>query len=119
MDARQLQAQLIKARETKVTVGRMTFTIRRPTEMELIRMRRPGSDSVEVNLQTLQTHVTGWDGVLESDIVHGGASDPQQFDPELYRQWIEDRRDLWLPLIDAFAKAVEEQDKRIETLRGN
>jgi hypothetical protein len=119
VDARLLQAQLLKGRESKVTVGRMSFTIRRPTEMELIRMRKPGTNLVDVNLDTIQTHVIGWENVLESDLVTGGASDAVPFDPALYAAWVEDRPDIWMPLIEAFGKAVSEQEKRMQDLRGN
>lgn len=119
MDAKLLQSQLLKARESKVSIGRMSFTIRRPTEMQLIRMRRPDSSSIDINLKTIQTHVVGWDGVLESDIVNGGANDPVPFDVDLYSAWIEDRPEVWVPLIEAFGNAIASQDKRFEALRGN
>jgi hypothetical protein len=119
VDAKLLQSQLLKARESKVSIGRMSFTIRRPTEMQLIRMRRPDSSSIDINLKTIQTHVVGWEGVLESDIVNGGASDPVPFDVDLYSAWIEDRPEVWVPLIEAFGNAIASQDKRFEALRGN
>lgn len=120
METKQLAAQLLKSREIKLApIGRFTFTIRRPTEMELIRLRSGESRSIELNLDIVQSHVIGWAGVLESDIVADGASDAVPFDPDLYRIWIEEHPDLWAPLISGFGKAIEDQAKKSEALAGN
>lgn len=119
MDTRLLAAQLLKSRETKITIGRFTFNIRRPTDMELMRLRAGESNSINVNLELIRSHITGWSGVLESDIVSGESSDPVPFDMNLYQMWIEERSELWEPLIKGFTSAIAEQDKRAEALQGN
>lgn len=118
MDPQIILGQLLRAKQIKVPVGRMTFTIVRPSEMELVRWRNSRRE-VEIGLELMQAKVCAWEGVVESDILPGGASDPVSFDMGLWQHWIADRRDLWEPLAAAFAKAIDEHDKLIEGLKGN
>lgn len=118
MDPQIVLGQLLKARQHVITVGRMKFTIIRPSELELIRWRN-SLGGVDIGLEMLQSKVCGWEGVLESDILPGGASDPMPFDYALWQQWIADRRDLWTPLAKAFKEATDAHEKLIEGLQGN
>jgi hypothetical protein len=117
MEAVQLQAQLLKARDSVCEVGSMKFTVRRPTEMELVRMRNQGGQ-VEINLHAIQNAVVDWE-VLESDIVHGGASDRVPFNKALYSVWVEDRVDVWSPIAKHIEKLIDEHQKKIALLTGN
>lgn len=120
LEPRAILAQLLRGRETVVPVGaRMKFTIQRPDEFELIRMRGTGGN-VEVGLSMLQSKVIGWEGVLESDILpRSGADVPVPWDRVLYSAWIADRPDLWPPLISAFDKAINDHGKALEARAGN
>lgn len=120
MEARYIQAQLLKARESVCECGpRIKFTVTRPTEMALVRMRSGPDGSVEINLKSIKDCVTGWEGVRESDIIPNGASDEVPFDKDLYRHWIEDKPDYWQPLIAHIGKVVDEYEKHLESIKGN
>jgi len=119
MDPKVILAQLLRGREIKVSVGdRMAFNFQRPTEMELIRLRN-SRGQIEVGLSMLQDKCVGWDGILESDIVQGGASDKVEFDRVLYSTWIADRPDLWGAMLEALEKAIVTRGEEIKALKGN
>lgn len=120
MDAGLISAQLLKARDSVLEVGRFKFTIRRPSEAELLRRRhRANGSDLLTNLASVHEDVVNWDGVLESDILDGGASEPVPFNRTLYALWIEDRADLWKAIATHIEKAVVEHQKKIESLEGN
>jgi len=119
LDPTIIASQMVRARESVCPIGkRFKFSVRRPTEMDLVRMRGPGGE-VEVNLQCLQTCVFGWSGVLESDLVEGGAGDEYPFNPVIWMQFIADRADLWEPLAKHIRDQVEGHAKRLEQLGKN
>lgn len=118
MDARYIQAQLLKARDSTCEIGHVKFTVRRPTEMELVRMQSVNGE-VEISIQKIKDCVTNWDGVRECDIIPNGASDLVPFDKELYRAWIEDQPKYWKPLIAHVAKVCDEYEKQLESIKGN
>lgn len=118
MDPAVILAQLLRGREIKIESGRFKFTFVRPDEMELIRMST--RDGVaRIDLALLQEKCVGWEGVLESDILVDGASDPVAFNKVLYAAWIADRSDLWEDLGNQLAAKIESHRKRIEALKGN
>lgn len=83
-------------------------------------MRVGEERAIMVSLQTVQTHVTGWDGVLESDLLGAnGSNDKVAFDQLLFQAWIEDRPDLWVPMAEHIKNQVDEYAKRLEGLKGN
>lgn len=118
MEPRILVSQLLKGREVVADLGRMKFTLVRPSEMELIQMGGP-TGQVDVGLVMLRDKCVGWSGVLESDISPGGASDEIPFDRVLYQNWIADRPDIWVPMLDKFGKAIDAHRKALEQLKGN
>lgn len=121
IDPRILLGQLLRAREVKVPVNdRITLTIVRPTPMELDVESDPSDvEGKRLSAHLIQTKVIAWEGVLENDVVPGGASDALPFDAALYRQWISDRKDLWPPLVEAFIKAIEAHKASVEAVKGN
>jgi hypothetical protein len=119
MEARYIQAQLLKSRESVVEVGRIKFTITRPTEMALVRMRSGTDGQVEINLKSIKEYVTGWEGVLESDLIPNGASDVVPFDRDLFKHWIEDQPKYWEPLIVGIGKSVDAYEKHLGSIQGN
>jgi len=116
-----LDARLLKARESICSVGeRMKFIVRRPTQLEHAQRRhRCNGDDLLVAYDTIQNCVTGWEGVLESDIEPQGASDAVPFDLQLFRAWIADRPDLWRPIWEHVLEALDGYQKRLEVLQGN
>lgn len=120
MEARLLDSRLTKARESICKVGeRLQFTVRRPTQLEHTERRhRFGGDDMLVAFDTIKNCVVGWN-LLESDIEHGGASDAVPFDPNLYRQWVADRTDIWLPIWEHVLEKLDEYQRRAGDLQGN
>jgi hypothetical protein len=83
-----------KSREQRVEVGGHTFTVRRPTDVEMIELQGKGS------IARMLPYVIGWEGVTQLDIIPGGDPHPQEFDAETCREWLSDRPDLLGPLVE-------------------
>lgn len=90
-----------KARESSVTVEGHTYTIRRPTDMEMAEHMASGGLAVK---DLMSRFVTGWD-VTELDLIPGGNPTPAKFSAELFDEWIADRPDDWMPLATAIKDA--------------
>jgi hypothetical protein len=106
-----------KNREFKVTVGRWTFTGRRPTDIEAGPIFRDPTSKVTL-ADLACDYYTGWSGVIEDDVVGGGGQDPIPFDRDLYRDWCADHPELWDKLghgvIDAYTvhlKQLQDAEK--------
>ena len=98
--------KLKRSRESSVTTGGHTFTVRRPTEMDVVRAK---GISAEFALR----FVVGWD-LKESDIVPGGSPEPAPFSESLYLAWIEDRPDLWQDISECVVNLYLEHRKEAE-----
>lgn len=98
-------------RQTSVPVGKFTFTVRRPTEMELleIQQRRNEGNSITQG-EILNRFVVGWEGVTELDVFPGGTGLAVEFSAELFAEWIVDQSQLWLPLTTAVIEAYRLHD---------
>jgi len=92
-----------RARETKIEAGGYTFTVRRPTDLELAQMS--GRETLQIDL--VRDFVVGWAGVNQIDCIPGGDASPVAFDPPLYREWIVDRPELWGPISAAVMQAYQ------------
>lgn len=109
-----LIAALRRAREGKVTVGRYSFTYRRPTDVEAVALFRSGTAFSEI----AEKHVTGWalvDGgdVTENDILGDGGDARVPFDVVLWREWCADRPDFWEPVAKAVMDSYESHTKAL------
>jgi hypothetical protein len=100
-----------KARETQVEAGGYTFTVRRPTDMEVIDIR--GSDQLKQG-DIMQRFVLGWSGVTELDIIPGGSNTPVEFDTALFMEWVADRPQLWAPITSAILEAYGLHQQRLD-----
>lgn len=105
MEASALLKKLIAARESWAESGRFKFKLRRPSEMALIRMRR--GEQVEIGLDAIRACVVDWAGVLESDVITSGGSEPVAFDAALYGEWIADRPEHWPPISEALYTSIQ------------
>ena len=90
------------ARETQVTVGEWTFTIRRPTDLMLAQWQASDDTGVERVRQMFAECVIGWANVKERDLFPGGGDLDVPFDKEGFLEWAEDR----LELVTALSKAI-------------
>lgn len=101
--------KLRKARESIVEAGGWKFTIRRPTDMEVVELHTNGG----MTLRNTLPFVVGWN-LTELDLgVPGGSNDPADFDAEDFAYWIEDQPGLWGDLMQAIQSAYQAHaDKR-------
>jgi len=85
-----------RARESKIEAGGHSFTIRRPTDLDMAE----GPSGIDL----IKRHVVDWD-LKEMDVFPGGNPEPAAFEAETWAEWIADRPDLWRPLSKAINDA--------------
>jgi hypothetical protein len=108
-----LSEKILKAREKHHVIGGFTFVIRRPTEMEMLdyhRSRRPAD---------LLRHVVGWEEVKELDLIPGGDGSPAPFDAEACAEWLADRSDLFVPVVNAVVEDYQAHQSALEAAQKN
>lgn len=108
-----LSEKMRRARESVVSIGGFAFTIRRPTEMDMVdfgKTRRPTD---------LIRHVVGWDKVAEMDLYSGGDAGPAAFDADARDEWLMDRTDLMAPLVNAILEAYQQHQSAREDAAKN
>lgn len=84
-----------RAREREVEVGGFKFTIRRPTEVQMMQWQGGKIPVVE-----FIQFITGWDRVTEGDLIPGGDPHPLPFSADICKEWLNDRLDLVAPLAE-------------------
>lgn len=108
-----LAEKLRTARQETVEVGGFDFTIRRPTDLEMIGMQG------RVSAERLLPHVVGWGKVRAIDMIPGGDPHPVPFDAEVCREWLADRPDLLGPLVTRIVDAYERHRQALEDAAKN
>ena len=98
-----------KAREQSVEAGGYTFTVRRPTDVEMLELRGTGS------IARLFRFVVGWEGVKEIDLVPGGDPHPVPFDADICTEWLSDHPEIFGPLVDAILGGYRQHAEALET----
>lgn len=93
--------QMRRARRRDVRAGPFGFTVELPTEMKLFALAGSESDNFLANARLVKACVIGWKDVRECDLVPAGAEDEVPFKRDLFEEWIEDRPDLWGPIVEA------------------
>lgn len=102
-----------KAREQVIEAGGFKFTIRRPTDVEMIGLQGDGS------VARLFPFVVGWEGVREMDLIPGGDPHPLRFDAEVCAEFLSDRPDLLGPLVSAIMSAYRAHAEALEDAAKN
>jgi hypothetical protein len=113
--SRELIAKLKKAREVRVTIGKFTFTARRPTDVEAIALHRDDAAFSTIALD----FVIGWEGVTEDDMFGGGSTVALEFTPEFWRTWAADRPDFWGPISNACLDAYRVHAEAMTSVEKN
>ena len=93
--------QMRRGRRREVKAGAFTFTVELPTEMKLFQLVGGESDNFLANARLVKACVIGWKDVRECDLVPSGAEDELAFQRGIFEEWIEDRPDLWDPIVAA------------------
>jgi len=108
--SRALIEKLRRACEVKVTIDGKNYTVRRPTDAEIVELQRTGGATFAA---VAKQFVVGWD-LVELDLVPGGGPEPVPFDAELWAEWVADRLEMWAPIanaaLDAYFKHRETRD---------
>lgn len=97
-----------KARQRTCDVGGFTFTVRRPTDLEMLYLR--GTKIREGDL--LRDFVVDWN-LKEIDLIPGGNPEPTTFETELFMTWIEDQPSMWAPLCMVILEAYSAHEKEL------
>ena len=102
--------RLQRARQSTVeSVGR-TFTVRRPTDLEMREMRGT-IDQREL----LVRFVVGWGTITEIDLgVPGGSPEPVEFSAELWEEWIADHPEHWDDIVRAVVEGYKSHKAVLE-----
>lgn len=89
--SKDLIERLRRVRQTRVESGGRSFTIRRPTDLEMYEI---GGRMDQREL--LARFVVDWGVMSELDLgVPGGGPDPVPFSPDLWIEWIADHPEHW------------------------
>lgn len=107
--------KLRKSRQGEVQTGGCSFTVRRPTDEEAYNHFR---SEVPVSAELLARFVVGWN-LKEADILPGGGKAQVPYDPELAREWLADRADLWPPLLERITELYQAHAQSRETAPKN
>lgn len=102
-----LLARLRAARETWATVGGREFLLRRPTDVQLLRISRAEDEDL------LRLCLVGWRGITLAELVPGGDGAPAPFELDAAVEWLEDRPQLYTGVCEAI---VDLLNGRIATL---
>lgn len=103
-----LAEKIRKSRESVVEAGGFQFTIRRPTDMEMVEFYQRRDP------KQLLRFVVGWDRVRELDLFPGGDPHPAPFDSEACSEWLSDRADLFSPVVTAITDAYQSHKSALE-----
>ena len=98
--SKSLIERLQRARQSTAPSGGRSFTVRRPTDLEMHEL----AGQIDQRL-LLVRFVVDWGLMTEIDLgIPGGGPDPVPFDVDLWAEWIADRPEHW----DAIGTAVIE-----------
>lgn len=108
-----LAEKIRKAREQTVEQGGFTFTVRRPTDVEMMGLAGSGS------VARILPYIIGWAGVREIDVLPGGDPHPLPFDAAVRDEWLADRPDLLMPLADRILESYRAHVSSLEAAAKN
>lgn len=101
--AKTLLEKIRAARQSTVTVGDITLTVRRPTDLEMFEMR----NTVVTQSDILKKFVDDWAGVTELHLHSGGSPDPVPFSREIFDEWVADHPESWGAISDAVVQGYK------------
>lgn len=109
-----LAERIRESRKITIEVGNIKFFARRATEDETIQYHTNDTRNIDIAIN----HVTGWEGVKESDLIDGGSKELIQFDQDSFNEAIKDRADWALEIAKVvFNKGYERINKRAENAK--
>lgn len=107
-----LADKIRKAREVKVEAAGFSFTVRRPTDLEMIELNKQSAARAVI------PYIVGWEGVSELSMFDGGSPHPIPFDKDACAAWLEDRLDILSAIVKGVFEAYEAHQKKLaETVK--
>lgn len=102
-----LSKKLRKAREVEVKVGDFTFTVLRPTDLEMLELRGQQMGTA------ILPYIVGWSGVSELAMTGSGAPHPLDYDADACAEWLSDRLDILGKIVDAVFEAYSAHIQKV------
>lgn len=100
--------KLRRARQITKEIGGFSFTLRRPTDLEMLELRHATTPRNFIRF------VVDWGPVSELDLgVPGGDPHPLAFDAEACAEWLADRPDLLVPIYEKILELYEAHAARL------
>jgi hypothetical protein len=96
--------KLREARKIEIKIGEITFTGTRATPEQYSRYFNASCTDAEV----CRSHITGWDGVKESDLIDGGKKELKPYNREDFFEAIGEKPDWYKPLAEGIIKNAKE-----------
>jgi hypothetical protein len=109
-----LAEKIRRAREQKVEAGGFTFTVRRPTELEMFALRE---HLQQQDIGVLMPFVVDWKGVQELDLIPGGNPIEVPFDAETCAEWLADNAAVLNELAIAIIKSYQDRIGKVEAAK--
>lgn len=112
---RPLIERLQRARQSTAESGGRTFTIRRPTDLEMQEL----AGKIDQRL-LLVRFVVDWGSMTEIDLgIPGGGPDVVPFDAELWAEWIADHPEHWDDITQAVVEGYKGHKAQMEDAAKN
>ncbi len=110
-----LSEKIRRAREKSIPVREHTFTILRPTDLDMLEFRG------DISPRHLLKFVTGWgDTVTELALkIPGGDPHPLPFDGEALVEWAADDSEVFTALINGITGAYSEHQSAVLAAKKN
>ena len=108
--AKSLLEKIRAARQSTVTVGDITLTVRRPTDLEMFEMRSTTVTQSDI----LKRFVDDWAGVTELHLFSGGSPDIVPFSRELFDEWVADHPESWGAISDTVVAGYKAHEATLE-----
>jgi hypothetical protein len=107
--AKTLLEKIRAARQSTVKVGDITLVVRRPTDLEMLEMRK----TVVTQTDILQRFVDDWMGVNELHLFSGGSPDPVPFSKEIFNEWVADHPESWGVISEAVVSGYKAHENAL------
>lgn len=105
-----LAEKMRRAREQKVEAGGFTFTVRRPTELQMYSLRE---SLKQEDIGVLMPFIVDWSGVQELHLVPGGNPVDVPFDADVCAEYLADNARLFNELVVAIIKLCQERIEKV------
>jgi len=106
-----LSDKLRKTRESVVEIDGHKFTIRRPTQLEVIEIQ---SADGGLSLRNAFRFVVDWD-LSEIDLgLPGGTGAKVPYDSDAFVEWVSDQTETWPALMTAITNSFKSHEKKLD-----